>query len=177
MSKTILTLTLPDAPAENAVIVAQRGELARVHPFTYTRIADLTEVIAEALVGLTEVEVAPPVISKPESAKPKQSAKKPTKPTSPNEPTIDVPLKKGMRAVKASHIQIVGGESDAAAYRQAVVLAGRLIDGKLWDGESLIRFDHVYRVAHKMKYLTDRDFSLFTLADFVQLGKNTAEVI
>lgn len=171
MPKTILTLTLPDDPTENAVIVAQRGDLARVHPFTYTRVGDLTEVIAEALVGLAEVETAPPVISEPEPAKPKPTAKKPAKPTSSDEPTIDVPLKKGTRTVKASHIQIVGGESDAAAYRQAVVLAGRLIDGKLWDGGSPIRFDDVYRVAHKMKYLTDRDFSLFTLTDFVQADR------
>lgn len=165
---TVITLTLPDDATESAVIVAQRGDLARVHPFTYTRVADLTEVIAEALAGLAEVEAAPPVISEPEPAKPKPTAKKPAKPTPSDEPTVDVPLKKGTRAVKASHIQIVGGESDAAAYRQAVVLAGRLIDGKLWDGNSPIRFDDVYRVAHKMKYLTDRNFSLFTLADFVQ---------
>lgn len=168
MPKTILTLTLPDDPSENAVIVAQHGDLARVHPFTYTRVSDLTEVIAEVLAGLADVEAAPPVISEPESAKPKPTAKKLAKPTSSDEPTIDVPLKKGTRTVKASQIQIVTGESDAAAYRQAVVLAGRLIDGKLWDGNSAIRFDDVYRVAHKMKYLTDRDFSLFTLADFVQ---------
>jgi hypothetical protein len=72
--------------------------------------------------------------------------------------------------VKISHLKIVGGETDAAAYRQAVLLAGKLIDGKLWDGETPIRFDDVYAVARKMQYLTERDLSLFTLADFVQIG-------
>ena len=55
------------------------------------------------------------------------------------------------------------------------MLAGRLIDGKLWDGESPIRFDDVYAVAKKMKHLTDRDFSLFSLDDFVQSGKDASD--
>ncbi len=76
------------------------------------------------------------------------------------EPTVDVPLKKGTKAVKISHLKIVGGETDAAAYRQAVLLAGKLIDGKLWDGESPIRIDDVYALAKKMKHLTERDLSL-----------------
>src|SRR5690606_13762255 len=86
------------------------------------------------------------------------------------EPAIEIPLKKGTIAVKISHLKIVGGESDAAAYRQATMLAGRLIDGKLWDGETPIRFDDVYAVAKKMKHLTEKDLSLFTLEDFVQVG-------
>jgi len=66
-------------------------------------------------------------------------------PPADEEPTIDVPLKKGTKAVKISHIKIVGGESDAVAYRQAITVAGRLIGGGLWDGASQIRFDDVYQ--------------------------------
>ena len=79
-----------------------------------------------------------------------------------------MPLKKGRQAVKISHIKITGGESDAAAYRQAAMLAGRLIDGGLWDGKSPICFEDVHAVAKKMKPLTDKDFSMFKLDDFVQ---------
>ena len=73
-----------------------------------------------------------------------------------------------MRSVKISAIKIIGGESDTVAYQQAFAIAGRLIDGKLWDGEAPIRFDNVYAVAKRMRHLTDKDLSLFTLEDFVQ---------
>jgi hypothetical protein len=106
---------------------------------------------------ITEAPPTPPV-----------TTKKPVPP--PAEPTVDIPLKKGKKAVKISHLKIVGGETDAAAYRQAVLLAGKLIDGKLWDGESPIRIDDVYALAKKLKHLTERDLSMFTLQDFVQVG-------
>lgn len=54
----------------------------------------------------------------------------------------------------------------------AIALAGRLLDGKLWDGESPIRFDDVYAVAKKIKHLTDKDFLLFSLDEFVQTDVN-----
>mgnify|MGYP000570493378 CR=1 FL=1 len=177
MPDTIISLTLPEDSTQNATLLIQRGDLARLHQFTYTRVADLTDIIAEALTGLSDIEAAPPVISEPEpvAEKIKPAVNKPNKPV-PSEPTIDVPLKKGVKAVKISHIKIVGGETDAAAYRQAVALAGRLIDGKLWDGQTPIRFEDVYRVAKKMKFLTDKDFSLFTLTDFVQVSDETPEI-
>ena len=58
----------------------------------------------------------------------------------------------------------------AFAYRQAVQIAALLIEGKLWDGETPIRIDDVYALTKKMKHLTARDLSLFTLTDFVQIG-------
>jgi hypothetical protein len=98
-----------------------------------------------------------------------KSTQKPQPPAD-AEPTIEIPLKKGVKAVKMSYLRIVGGESDAAAYRQATMLAGRLIDGKLWDGETPIRFDDVYAVAKKMKHLSNKEIgSLFTLEEFVQI--------
>jgi hypothetical protein len=151
------------------MLLIQRGDLAHLNRFTYTRIADLTEIIAEALIALSAVEADPPIV--PDLSPPKpQPRKQVEQPAPPSEPTVDIPLKKGKKAVKISHLKIVGGETDAAAYRQAVLLAGKLIDGKLWDGESPIRIDDVYALAKKLKHLTERDLSMFTLQDFVQVG-------
>jgi hypothetical protein len=166
---TVITLTLPEADSESktGTLLVQRGDLARVHQFTYERVADLTEVIADALIAFAAVEADPPVI--PDLPPPKPQARKQAEqPAPPSEPTVDIPLKKGTKAVKISHLKIIGGETDAAAYRQAVLIAGKLIDGKLWDGESPIRIDDVYALAKKMKHLTERDLSLFALTDFVQ---------
>ncbi|NUQ05102.1 MAG: hypothetical protein HUU31_14550 [Anaerolineae bacterium] len=172
---TVLTLTLPEADSESksGTLLVQRGDLARVHQFTYERIADLTEVIADALIAFAAVEADPPII--PDQTPPKpQSRKQAEQPAPPSEPTVDIPLKKGNKAVKISHLKITGGETDAAAYRQAVMIAGKLIDGKLWDGDSPIRIDDVYALAKKMKHLTERDLSLFALTDFVRVGDASA---
>lgn len=173
---TVLTLTLPEADSESktGTLLVQRGDLARVHQFAYERIADLTEVIADALIAFAAVEADPPII--PDLTPPKsQSRKQVEQPAPPSEPTVDIPLKKGKKAVKISYLKITGGETDAAAYRQAVLIAGKLIDGKLWDGDSPIRIEDVYALAKKMKHLTERDLSLFALTDFVQRGE-TVEV-
>ena len=168
---TVITLTLPENEdaTHSGTLLVQRGDLARLHQFTYTRIADLSEIIADALIVFAAVEADPPVIADAPPPAP-TSTKKTATPTPPAEPTVDIPLKKGTKAVKISHLKIVGGETDAAAYRQAVLLAGKLIDGKLWDGESPIRIDDVYALAKKLKHLTERDLSMFTLQDFVQVG-------
>jgi len=168
---TVITLTLPENEdaTHGGTLLVQRGDLARLHQFTYTRIADLSEIIADALIAFAAVEADPPMIAEaPPPASP--PTKKTATPTLPVAPTVDVPLKKGTKAVKISHLKLVGGETDAAAYRQAVLLAGKLIDGKLWDGETPIRIDDVYALAKKLKPLTERDLSLFTLQDFVQVG-------
>lgn len=129
----------------------------------------------EAKEALGLIEDNPHIIPDLPEEKPRSKSKRKQKadklPVEDGEPTIDVPLKKGAQVVKISHIKIVGGETDAAAYRQATMLAGRLNDGKLWDGESPIGFENVYEVAQKMKHLTERDLSMFTLDDFVQSGK------
>ncbi len=170
---TVLTLTLPEADSESktGTLLVQRGDLARVHQFTYERVADLTEVIADALIAFAAVESDPPIIPETQPPPKAQTRKQAEQPAPPSEPTVDIPLKKGKKAVKISHLKITGGETDAAAYRQAVLIAGKLIDGKLWDGESPIRIDDVYTLAKKMKHLTERDLSLFALTDFVQTGE------
>jgi hypothetical protein len=167
----VLTLTLPEADSESktGTLLVQRGDLARVHQFAYERVADLTEVIADAFIAFATIEADPPIISElpPPKPQPRQQVEQPA----PSELIVDIPLKKGKKAVKISHLKITGGETDAAAYRQAVLIAGKLIDGKLWNGESPIRIDDVYALAKKMKHLTERDLSLFALTDFVQTGE------
>lgn len=188
---TIITLTLPTPEGggismerATATLLIQRGNLAHIHQFHYQgALSDLMNAIREAEAGLGQVEDNPPVIPdlpeetpKPEPKKKAKAAQKP-QPQADEEPTIDIPLKKGVKAVKMSHLKIVGGETDAAAYRQAVLIAGRLIAGGLWDGESQIRIDDVYATMKKMKHLTDKDFSLFRLEDFVQTGAITEEAV
>jgi hypothetical protein len=179
---TIITLTLP-TPSEGgipleratATLLIQRGDLAHVRQFTYIVMEDMTTAIKEAYIALAGVEAEPPVIPEAPKAEPKTKpkGKAAAEPVVEEEPTIDIPLKKGTLAVKISHLKIVGGETDAAAYRQAVLIAGKLIDGKLWDGTSPIRIDDVYVTLKKMKHLSEREMSLFTLEDFVQVGGTT----
>jgi hypothetical protein len=173
---TVITLTLPDTDDETrtGTLLIQRGDLAHVARFTYTRITELNEVIAGAMIALSAVEADPPMITETPTAPP-ITATKPTPP--PAEPTVDIPLKKGKKTVKISHLKLTGGETDAAAYRQAVQLAAILIDGKLWDGETPIRISDVYALAKKMKHLTARDMPLFSLTDFVQVGEAQPETV
>lgn len=187
---TIITLTLPTPEGggismerATATLLIQRGELAHIHQFHYQgALSDLMNAIREAEAGLGQVEDNPPVIPDlPEETpkrEPKKKAKAAQKPQpEEDEPTIDIPLKKGVKAVKLSYLKITGGETDAAAYRQAVLIAGRLIAGGLWDGESPIRINDVYATMKKMQHLTDKDFSLFNLEDFVQTGAITEEAV
>lgn len=171
---TIITLTLPEESglSHTGTLLIQRGELAQVLQFQYVNTDEITSAIQDARQRLDELEAQPPVIPDLPVEKPK-SARKVSVPVD-EEPTIDVPLKKGkVKTVKISAIKIVGGEGDASAYRQAVMIAGRLIDGKLWDGETPIRFDDVYAVAKKIKHLNDKEFSLFTLDQFVQTATSS----
>src|SRR5690606_9284167 len=173
---TVITFTLPedDGIEHSGTLLIQRGDLAHVRQFTYLGVSDIAAAIKQAYIALAAVEAEPPVI--PEAPKaapksePKAKGKAVTEPVVEEEPTIDIPLKKGTLAVKLSHLKIVGGETDAAAYRQAVLIAGKLIDGTLWDGQSPIRIGDVYMTMKKMKHLSERELSLFTLEDFVQVG-------
>jgi hypothetical protein len=65
----------------------------------------------------------------------KQPSGTPTQNDAPDEPTIDIPRKKGKHTIPMSHLKIVAGETDAVAYRIAMQIAGRLLDGGLWDGK------------------------------------------
>lgn len=174
---TIITLTLPSPegggiPTEHATatLLIQYGELAHVHQFCWGGINDLNDAVHRAFDGLRQVQSNPPIIPDLPEDKPTKKVKLSSKTSVKvdTEPTIDIPLKKGTKAVKISHLKIIGGETDAAAYRQAVLIAGKLIMGGLWDGETPIQIDDVYATMKKMQYLNDKDLSLFKLADFVQ---------
>ncbi len=172
-STTIFTLTLPD-PGGEGILLIQRGELAHVRQFAYTQVSDITEAVQAAIDALALVESNPPVIpDAPPDGKTTSKAAPPPEPEQPQEPTIDIPVKKGVVAVPISYLKITGGETDAAAYRQAVQIAGKLITGGLWEGKTPIRIDDVYRVQRQLKGLSDKEMSLFTLEDFAQCG--TAE--
>ncbi len=184
---TIITLTLPTPEGggitlerATATLLIQRGELAHIHQFHYQgALTDLMDAIREAEAALGQVEDNPPIIHDLPEEKPKPEPKKKAKaiqkpqPQADEEPTIDIPLKKDVKSVKMSYLKIVGGETDAAAYRQAVLIAGKLIAGGLWDGESPIRIDDVYATMKKMQHLTDKDFSLFNLEDFVTASNDS----
>lgn len=165
---TIITLTMPHEKRIQRIgtLLIQRGDLAKLCQFHYTNTGDIASAIHDAMQLLTDLEQNAPNTSAAKSAPQPESTAEST--PADEEPTIDVPLKKGTQTVKISHIKITGGESDAAAYRQATMLAGRLIDGGLWDGKTPIHFGDVYATAKKIKPLTDKDFSMFTLEDFVQ---------
>lgn len=173
----VITLTLPDAFG-SATLLIQRGELAHMRQFIYSDETDLNAIIRDAAESLAVVEADPPIIPDAPPPAPASTRTKPTTPPPPPaEPTVDIPLKKGKKAVKISHLKITGGETDAAAYRQAVQLAAIFIDGKLWDGETPIRIDDVWALAKKMKHLTARDMPLFSLTDFVQVGESETEIV
>jgi hypothetical protein len=167
----IITITLPANEGEHATLLIQRGDLAHLRQFAYTDLDDVTAVLHEAANSLLLIESDPPMISEVPPPAPKAAVKPDRKPE-PQESTIDVPLKKGSARIKISHLKITGGETDAAAYRQAVLIAGKLIDGDLWDGKTPIHLTDVYATARKMKHLSDKELSLFRLEDFVQLHVN-----
>lgn len=169
---TVITLTLPESEGDTryGTLLIQRGDLAHVRQFTYSSLTDLTAVIKFGVISLTAVEAEPPVIAELPPPAPAPASIKKSAPPTPTEPTVDIPLKKGKKTVKISHLKLIGGETDAAAYREAVLIAAKFIDGKLWDGESPIRIADVYALAKKTKHLTAQDMTLFSLEDFAQVG-------
>jgi hypothetical protein len=179
----VITLTLPESDDETkrGTLLVARGDLAHLHQFTYGRIGDLSDIIAEGLMSLAVLAADPPVI--PEAPQPdpkpvaprKPAAKSFAAPAEAGEPTIDIPLRKGSLKVKLSHLKIVDGDTDAESYALAMQLAGRLVDGKLWDGKTPIRFEDVYAIERKMKHLSAPEFALFSLTDFVQVSAVEAQ--
>lgn len=164
----IITITLPANEGEKATLLIQRGDLAHLRQFAYATLDDVAAVLQDAANSLLLIESDPPLISEVPPPAPKAAVKADRKPE-PQEPTIDVSLRKGSAAIKISHLKIAGGETDAAAYRQAVLIAGRLIDGGLWDGKTPIQLTDVYATVKKLKHLSDKELSLFALEDFVQV--------
>ncbi|MCC6976521.1 MAG: hypothetical protein IT322_21130 [Anaerolineae bacterium] len=165
-----LTLTLPneESSPDSGTLLIQRGELASIRQFSYTSEADLGAVITEALLAFAALEVDPPLI--PDAPPPQAAPQAAPKVTPPTEPMLEIPLKKGSKSVKLSHLQIVGGE-DEVTHQHAVAFVGKLIEGKLWDGTIPIRIADVPALGKKLKHLTERDLSMFSLEDLVQVGE------
>ncbi len=153
--ETIITLTLPDSGhlSKSGTLHIARGGLTQTYDFHYVNAGDIASAIRDALLRIEALDADPTLLHAAEQEL----------------PTVDVPLRQGTRQVEARCITIASGPDDAAAYQQAVKIAGRLIDGGLWDGESQIRFDDVYAVAKRVRHLTDKEFALFRLSDFAEV--------
>ena len=169
---TILTLTLPrqEGVQRSGTLLVQRGELAHVRQFVYASLSDFPAVIKDAVVALAQIEANPPQVTAPSSHS-EIGGLRTSEKAKDAELLIEVPVKTGSRAVKGSCLKIAGGETDEAVYRRGLVIAGRLIDGKLWDGDSAIRIEDIDAAERKLKHLTDAELSLFELRDFVLLGE------
>ncbi len=162
---TILTLTLPDSGGE-ATLLIQRGDLAHMRQFAYAQLTDIIEAAQTAMDALALIESNPPVVP---DALPEKVARRTTPPPEPEqsrEPTIDIPTKKGKVAIPVSYLKVTNGDPGSDLYQQAVLLVGRLIDGKLWDAKFPICIDDVADAQRKLKHLSDKEISLFTLEDF-----------
>lgn len=178
---TVITLTLPTpegggiAPDRaNATLLIQRGNWASVRQFHYAgMLDDIISAMHEGWRNLDLIESDPPELPAfPEPPKPEPRVQPTYTPrtATPSEPTISVPLKKGTLAVKQRHLIIEGREVGDANYQAALQQVSKLLDGKLWDGKSPIVIRDVPTLLKKMKHLTARDLSLFTLTDFVEIG-------
>jgi hypothetical protein len=157
----------PDAPA---TVLMQRGDLAVTH--TYSGGIPGTHNDKHALQAaydkLTALEANPPQVPDlPEPPKTERKSKSKRKAKADAEPTVDIPLAKGTRTVPISRVKLTGGETDAGAYQQALTLAGRLIDGGLWDGESPLHIPDVYALGRKMKPYQTKELVLFTLEELL----------
>lgn len=149
---TVITMTIPYTPSlsKSGTLRIERGGRSQEFQFHYVNNIEMASAVGEALQVFADT--AP--VEEPEPVE-----------------LIDLPVKYGAAAVPPHFIQIVGGESDAAAYRHALMVAARLIDADLWDGKTPIRFDDVYGAVKKLKYLSDRDLTLYDLSDFTAKGE------
>jgi len=170
---TILTLTLPHPDGE-ATLIIQRGDLAHVRQFTYAQVTDITEAVQAAIDALALIESNPPVIPDAPEKVARRTAP-PPEPEQPQEPLIDIPTKKGKGAAPISYLRVTNGDPSSEVYQQAVQIAGRLIDGKLWDGKFAICIDDLADAQRKLKHLSDKDMSLCTREDCAR--RVTEEVI
>jgi hypothetical protein len=178
----VITLTLPESDGEtqSGTLLVGRGDLAHLRQFRYSHLSDLGDRIAEAMEALAAVEAHPPTIPDAPKAEPKpapsrkSAVKSSAVPVEAGEPTIDIPLRKGQRRIPISHLKLTGGETDAAAYQQAIQLAGKLIDGGLWDGASAIRIPDVYVLQRKIGHLSPAEVTLFSLDELVEAEAGTA---
>ncbi|MEO1667215.1 MAG: hypothetical protein AAFU54_21425 [Chloroflexota bacterium] len=170
MHKDTITITITMPPDAPATVLMGRGNLAVTH--TYSGGVPGTHNDKHALQAaydkLTALEAnSPQVPDLPEPTKPERKSKPKRKAKDDAEPTVEIPLAKGTRTVPISRVKLTGGETDAAAYQQALACAGRLIDSGLWDGESPLHIPDVYALGRKMKPYQTKELALFTLEELL----------
>ena len=170
---TVITLTLPSEGGiqRTGTLLIQRGDLARLFQFHYCNAGDITSAIKDATKKLVELEQAPPVITD-ESA---PTEKAPKTEIAAAEPTVDLPTKSGNVAVKIGCLKIIGGETDAAAYRKATLIGARLINAKLWDGKTPIHIEDAHATYARIKDMDDAALGASTLSDLVKLPDTPAQ--
>ena len=169
---TVITLTLPDEGGiqRTGSLLIQRGDLARLYQFYYCNAGDITSAITGATRALAALEKFPPVIGEAAaggSVQETSSRKAAPKPED-EEPTVDLPVRAGPVAVKISHLKIVAGDADAAAYRRATLIGARLIEAGLWNGQSPIGIRDAHRTYAQIQDLDDDALGAMPLADIVQ---------
>ena len=169
---TVITLTLPETGGaqRTGTLLVSRGDLAKLTQIRFADSDDLAEAIRTALNAIAELEFDPPPTNV-SAAQPATPSPEPSPAV--EEPTVDVPTKTGSVAVKMSHLKIVAGETDAAAYRQAVLIASRLIDAGLWDGSTALELRDVYGLRGRLKALTDEALAGMTLQDVISEQSET----
>ena len=166
---TVITLTLPSEGGiqRTGSLLIQRGDLAKLHQFHYCNAGDITSAIKDATKALVALEKSPPVI--PDAPEKDKTTPETATATGDDEPTVDLPAKSGTVAVKISHLKIVSGETDAAAYRRATLTGARLIDAGLWDGQSPIRIADAHATYARIRDLDDEALGAMQLSDIVQV--------
>jgi len=164
-----ITLTLPEGGAsEEATLLIQRGSFAHLTTFTYLSLADVTAALQEAQRQLTALEASPPILPAVVSATPTAATRSASvKPASAAKATdsLTIPVGKKTRQIPSHHLH---APSDQQA--QAITIAGRLLAGGLWDGLSPIHITDAARTLKALKPLSDKDLTLFSLTDFVEVG-------
>jgi len=164
-----MTLTLPEGGAfEEATLLLQRGSFAHLMTFTYLSLADVTAALQEAQHQLTALEASPPILPAAIPSVPTAAARsvsvKPA-PAAKATDSLTIPVGKKTRQIPAHHLHMLPGQQ-----AQAITIAGRLLAGGLWDGLSPIRITDAARTLKALKPLSDKDLTLFSLTDFVEVG-------
>ena len=113
---TVITITLDNDGAllQTASLLIQRGELAKLMQIEYADSTDLARAIDNARAALNHIEKFPPQVPDTPS-EPEQ----PQAEATPDEPTVDLPTTGDPTPIKLGHLKIVGGDTDAMAYRRA----------------------------------------------------------
>ena len=167
MPDNTIHITMPENGP--ATVIMQRGDLAVTHTYSGGTPGGHNDkhALERAYDKLVALEADPPKVPEPPKPKPKRKSKSKRKAQA--EPTVEIPLAKGTRTVPMSRVKLTGGETDAAAYRRAVLTAARLVDAGLWDAQVPIGIDDAHATYARIRELDDGSLAASALDDFVTL--------